>query len=426
MRYEAKLFNPAIGRVAKVADGQPVGLFAPASSTRVSAGSALLGQVRRAGLAPATQAWDFLSVALTALAADADTLRSTSADGWTREFELVVPVSDPDLWTAHGARLSDALNFLTTDRWSLEFAAGKVPYSEPVGKRAHTPASDCVALLSGGLDSLIGGVDLVGQQEAPFFVSQSVRGDEVKQASFATSLGGEHLILNHNVATGGQKETTQRARSMAFIAYGTLAATTLFEYVQGNRVPLYVNENGYICINPPLTPLRIGSLSTRTAHPRFLRMIQDVFDGVGLAVDICNPYRFKTKGEMMAECADAATLAAVASESTSCGRFQRFNYTHCGRCLPCQVRRAAFLAAGMGDATDYVYTDLGRDDEEHARFDDVRSVSYALATIDDVGVNRWLGASLAGVAESDRAATRDMIARAVAELRALHAALGVT
>lgn len=425
MRYEAKLFNPAVGRVAEVADGEQVGLFAPASCARVSAGSALLGQVRRAGLAPASPAWDFLSIALTALAADADTLRSTSADGWTREFELVVPVSDPDRWTAHAPHLSEALNFLTTDRWSLEFTAGKVPYTEPIGKKAHTPASDCVALLSGGLDSLIGGVDLMDREKAPFFVSQSVRGDEAKQASFATLLGGEHLVLNHNVATGRQKETTQRARSVAFIAYGALAATTLFEYVQGSRVPLFVNENGYICINPPLTPLRVGSLSTRTAHPRFLRMVQDVFDGVGLAVDIGNPYRFKTKGEMMAECADASTLVTLASESTSCGRFQRFNYTHCGRCLPCQVRRAAFLAAGIRDATDYVYTDLGRDDEEHARFDDVRSVAYALATIDDAGINRWLGASLAGVAESDRPATREMISRAVAELSALHTALGV-
>lgn len=426
MKYVGKLFNPASGSVAKVADGETVGLYAPASSARVSAGWSLLGQVRRAGLVPTSQAWDFLSIALSALAADADTLRATSADGWTREFELVVPVSDPDRWTAHADRLSEALSFLTTDRWNLGFTAGKAPYSEPVGKKIHTPASDCVALLSGGLDSLIGGLDLAGQNKAPIFVSQSVRGDEAKQASFASRLGGEHLVLNHNVATGGQKETTQRARSMAFIAYGALVATTLFEYTQGNRVPLYVNENGYICINPPLTPLRVGSLSTRTAHPRFLRMVQDVFDGVGLAVDISNPYRFKTKGEMMAECTDAMALAAVASTSTSCGRFQRFNYTHCGRCLPCQVRRAAFLASGMDDATDYIYKDLGRDDEEHARFDDVRSVGYALATIADVGVRRWLGASLAAVEESDRPATRDMISRAVAELGALHTSLGIT
>ncbi|MFO6451709.1 MULTISPECIES: Qat anti-phage system QueC-like protein QatC [unclassified Aeromicrobium] len=426
MRYEAKLFNPKNRRVERVTNGEQVGLYAPASSARVSAGSALLGQVRRAGLTPATQAWDFLSVALTALAADADTRRSASADGWTREFELVVPVSDPDRWAAHAPRLSEALSFLTTDRWSLEFTAGKVPYSYPVGKKAHNPVSDCVALLSGGLDSLIGGVDLVGQKKSPFFVSQSVRGDEAKQVSFARTLGGEHLVLNHNVATGRQKETTQRARSMAFIAYGALAATTLFEYAFGSRIPLYVSENGYICINPPLTPLRVGSLSTRTAHPRFLRMVQDVFDGVGIEVDIINPYRFKTKGEMMAECADVSTLVKAASASTSCGRFQRFNYTHCGRCLPCQVRRAAFLAADIGDATDYIFEDLGRDDEEHARFDDVRSVGYALSTIDDVGVNRWLGSSLSGVAESDRPATRDMIARAVAELGALHATLGVT
>ncbi|MCZ7581789.1 MAG: hypothetical protein M5U21_13400 [Fimbriimonadaceae bacterium] len=54
-------------------------------------------------------------------------------------------------------------------------------------------------------------------------------------------------------------------------------------------------------MNVPLTSLRIGSLSTRTTHPYFLRQIQSIWDAVGLNVEIQNPYQFRTKGELLAD-----------------------------------------------------------------------------------------------------------------------------
>lgn len=129
-----------------------------------------------------------------------------------------------------------------------------------------------------------------------------------------------------------------------------LAATSTQRYLAGETVPLYVCENGFIAINPPLTNARIGSLSTRTAHPEFLGKMQEVLDGAGLRVKIVNPYAEKTKGEMLRECLDQSLLSEEAGASTSCGRFQRFNYTHCGRCVPCQIRRGAFIAWGRNEA----------------------------------------------------------------------------
>ena len=52
-------------------------------------------------------------------------------------------------------------------------------------------------------------------------------------------------------------------------------------------------------VNAPLPPRRIGSLSTRTADPYFLGLLQDVLESAGLPARICNPYRFRTKGEMI-------------------------------------------------------------------------------------------------------------------------------
>jgi hypothetical protein len=70
--------------------------------------------------------------------------------------------------------------------------------------------------------------------------------------------GLRHLQMNHNAAA--PKEETppsQRARSLIFLAYGVLAATTLEQYHGGQAVTLYVCENGFISINPPLCGFRL-------------------------------------------------------------------------------------------------------------------------------------------------------------------------
>jgi hypothetical protein len=45
-------------------------------------------------------------------------------------------------------------------------------------------------------------------------------------------------------------------------------------------------------------------------------MLQQLLDGLGLTVRLELPYRFKTKGEMLQECADQALLRTMASDST--------------------------------------------------------------------------------------------------------------
>lgn len=395
------------------------------ANDRGSAGDAAKREVLRRRLEVAPRAWDLLSIALSVVAADFAGLRDQSPDGWTREFELDVAVADPIFWTGQAALLTEALVFLTTDRWRLRFHDGgmlPVPPLEPV-----RPEEDCVVLLSGGLDSLVGAIDLVAAGRKPFAISQTVRGDADKQVGFAARIGGglNHLQLNHNARVPGVEETSQRARSLIFITFGVLAATTLRRYHDDEAVPLYVCENGFIAINPPLTGARLGSLSTRTAHPGFLSRIQRVLDAAGLRVLIENPYGAKTKGEMLKNCADQPLLKTEAVRSTSCGRFQRFNYRHCGRCVPCQVRRAAFMAWGVPDTTPYVYDPLGLDDSEHARFDDVRSVAMALAAVAADGLDVWLGAALSSPMIAGRPALIAMVERGLAELKVLHQTYGV-
>jgi len=168
----------------------------------------------------------------------------------------------------------------------------------------------------------------------------------------------------------------------------------------------------------------LGSLSTRTAHPEYLGRLQSVLDASGLGVKLTNPYVGLTKGEMMVQCRDQTRLALLAAGSTSCGRFQRFGYRHCGRCVPCQVRRAAFIRWGHQDTTTYIYDNLAKDDADHAMFDDVRAVAMALALAKASGVDAWIGHALSSPF-LDREATRGMLERGLSEFRALHGAYGV-
>lgn len=396
-------------------------------SPRGSAGQAAMNHILRARLHVAPRAWDFLSLALAVVTADLAGLRSESADGWTRELDLTIAVGDPLFWNSQVGAIEAALKFLSTDRWRLCFVSGGLQPTPP--REAVRPHEDCVVLLSGGLDSLVGAIDLAAMGKKPLAVSNVVRGDGDNQIAFAGAIGKglRHLPLNHNATPPWRKEESQRARSLIFIAFGILGATTLKAYHEGNDVPFYVCENGFIAINPPLTGTRLGSLSTRTAHPEFLNRIRDVLAAAGLRIKLSNPYEHRTKGEMMLACKDQTKLKALAAQSVSCGRYRVFNYKHCGRCIPCQVRRAAFLAwDGKLDTTFYCYGPLGQRDADHAHFDDVRSLAMAIREVAVGGIDPWLGSALSYPRMGSRAPICGLVKRGLEELSALHKHLGVT
>lgn len=396
------------------------------SKKRGSAGAGIGDALRGQRLVPNTRALDFLSIALAVMAADLAGHRDASPDGWTREFELVIGVDDPAFWSSQASAFQRLLQFLTTDRWQIEFAPGAEFPKQP--KRPMYPAYDSIVLFSGGLDSFTGALDLVEQGRCPLAVSQSVRGDAVKQRSLAATLGGNsgHLQLNHNTfVPNAESPPTQRGRSIAFFAHAILAATTLQQHVDGNTIPLFVCENGFISINPPLTALRLGSLSTRTSHPVVLSLLQEIVDAASLRVHFRNPYAHTTKGEMLAESVRQTDLRAHAHTTTSCGRFKRFGYRHCGRCVPCLIRRASFHAWDVADKTDYVYVDLSIDDDAHARSDDVRASAMAVAEAADAGLDQWLGVALSSPLIDDRIELRDVVKRGLKEIEEVLRALKV-
>ena len=408
------------------ADLQVVLYGQPDNKTRGGIGGNIREKIAHFKLRPAPRAWDLLSIALSVVASDTASLRTGNSDGWTRELDLQTAVGDDAFWTLQRALVENALRFLTTDIWRVSFLGQGIQPAPP--KHPVLPEEDCAALLSGGLDSLIGVLDLAARQKKrPYLVSQVSQGDKQTQSYFAANIGGglSHLQLNHVVTVPGVRELSQRSRSVIFLAYGVLAATTLKTYQDGNTVPLYVCENGFISVNPPLTPARVGSLSTRTTHPVFLALFQQILDAAGLRVRIENPYQFMTKGEMLNQCADQTFLNKHAHSTTSCGRYARNAYRHCGRCVPCLIRRAAFHAWKQADKTEYVFADLGKDDAKHAGFDDVRSAGMAVASVKSDGFDRWFGSSLSSVLIPDATSYKQTVARGLKEIEQFLMSAGV-
>lgn len=384
-------------------------------------GTALIKDILASGVAPRARSWDFLSLALAVNAADNVLERAPSPDGWTRQIELEVVLYEPEPYQALAQEIAQALRFLTGDFWRLTFVDGGYPPPRP--KSTVRFDADCVCLLSGGLDSLVGALNLTEQGRRPLLVSQTAKGDKETQSLFATGLGGNerHLQWNQNIRPKVDDiEGSTRGRSIGFFAFAAVAADHLASVRPDlpGRIEVVVPENGLISLNVPLNPGRVGSLSTKTTHPVFMNRLQKLWDALGIPAVLHLPYAAMTKGEMMAECRVPDVLTQVATQATSCGRFVRNGYKHCGRCVPCLVRRASFIRAGIADGTTYVYPML-RGAQLDNDPNDIGAVAAAVLKVEQNGVRVFTAGQLAFAEPSRRREFEEVVQRGLAELGVL-------
>ncbi len=358
-----------------------------------------LDQLDDVGLVPSERAIDLTLLAATVLAADTRVSREgTAQDGWTRELEVCIPVAEPALWQSVAPLLQTTLDFLTGDKWSLRFRTRPESHDRlaPVTENLRTAHPDHVCLFSGGLDSFIGAIDLFANGATPLLVShywdgiasqhQRMCADRLK-ARFPDARF-HHLRARVGFSTDTVNdeslvEDTLRGRSFMFFALAVLSADAV-----GGGVPIHVPENGWISLNVPLDPVRLGSLSTRTTHPFYMARMNELLQAIGVRSRLINPYRLKTKGQMARECADHDFLAAYAAETMSCSspgkvRFAGETPKHCGYCVPCLIRRASLLASGIDDETPYYLDDLHArvisSDKSEGR--DIRSFQLAISRL---------------------------------------------
>lgn len=361
-----------------------------------------LHQLRELGLRPSETAVDLALLAAAITAADTRISRAADAqDAWTREIDLYLPVQDPALWAGLAPLIVTTLNFLTGDRWGVYFRPRGVLTPElaaaPTKLRTADPPTVC--LFSGGLDSFIGAIDLLAAGQSPLLVShywdgitsthQTYCAEALKRRFQGTTF--HHIRARVGFPTDivetGAVEDTLRGRSFLFFALAAMAADAV-----GGDMVVQVPENGLISLNVPLDPLRLGALSTRTTHPYYMARFDELLRGLGLSVRLENPYALVTKGQMAKVCADPRFLQNEAKHTMSCSSPGSRRYDpdptqrdpkHCGRCVPCLIRRAAILEAWGADDTPYRIADLRAQvlDTNKAEGEHVRSFQVALSRL---------------------------------------------
>jgi hypothetical protein len=388
-------------------------------------GSTLTRDVQRAGLRPSKKIWDFNTIALAVASADNSLTRKNSADGWTRQIDLTVHLCNPNDWEPAKQELAKTLRFLTGDFWSLTFKDNGV--TPPRAKRLKRFDYDCVSLLSGGVDSLVGAIDIVADNHKPIFISQVVRGDAKTQRDYAKKIRPDsaHFQWSHKIhPPQGESEGSTRGRSIVFLAFAALAASAI-QSQPISPANIYVPENGFISLNIPLNSGRMGSFSTKTSHPIYLKKIQNIWNEVGIILNLIMPYQFKTKGEVIAECKNQQLLKELVFQSVSCGKYRVYKMQHCGRCFPCLVRRAAFQRWGEVDQTSGGYYSEQLERINHGNPDDVGAAANACLVAEQSGIHRLISGNLSFADHQNRSDFEGVFSRGLSEIKELLLRKGV-
>lgn len=320
-----------------------------------------------------TKALDFLIIAATVYAVDKIVPRDKANDRWTRVLNLTLPVHHLAEWNAARDSLQDAISFLTGDIWNLAFRQANRPFQSRRKNRRKSPSgfpkTPVISLLSGGLDSFVGALDLLKKypNQRLLFVShydRHVTGPAADQDRLRTFLAQKFTgCINHfqvrvgviesdenNVAENGKHdfERSFRSRSLVFLALGVYAASRV-----GDEIPIIIPENGAVALNLPLNPSRRGSCSTRTVHPFFLEHLQKALELAGIPNPISNIFDLKTKGELLADCSFPKLLEEAYQLTNSCAKAGRKTHWKnrgakaCGTCFPCVLRRASLHTVNL-------------------------------------------------------------------------------
>jgi hypothetical protein len=319
---------------------------------------------------------DLLEIASYVYYADCSVSRGSEldvfAEKWKRKFIFFIPVSNPDLWNSQNVngKIKDTLEFLSGDDFSFTFLP---PRPTPYQLYIHFPdkpepfqGADCISLFSGGLDSLIGSIYyLKDSNQRSVLVSHRSRPplDSLQKALIGAlkerfrEWSFPHLSIWINRLGVRAVENTQRTRSFLFLSLAAVVAVAL----KINRISIC--ENGVVSINIPISGQNIGTLLTRSTHPKFLNrfreLVQEIYTNNEISIE--NPFIFNTKTELlnMLKGWNQQELIQKAISCSYCqGRIRM--KPQCGVCFQCVNRRFSVVASGLEehDKVDYYEKDI--------------------------------------------------------------------
>jgi hypothetical protein len=303
--------------------------------------------------------YDALLVA--AAAEFSDRTLKRPAMSWQRDFHLVIPVHEPERWNSKAVTetLHDALDFLTGDRWHIEFSARLAPLAEPKQQHFDLPSGlSAVIPYSDGMDSrcVAGILDCTMGDK----LIRVRLGSRIRDARALPQQRQPFTSVPYRVKAGKHAfvEATARSRGFKFALISGLAAYL----TKAGRV--IVPESGQGALGPAMVTVGQGYEDYRS-HPLFTdRMGKFLKVLLGHEVRFDFTQLWQTKAETLRQFASGCQNGSSWSATWSCWQQTRQisvdgKKRQCGICAACLLRRMSVHAAGLKEANEtYVWEDL--------------------------------------------------------------------
>lgn len=304
---------------------------------------------------------DLLEIATFVYYADNSVPRGTDkdlyTDNWVRNFHFIIPVRELQIWQKPEilTTLIEMLSYLTEDKYSFTFVNRERTPEQLILKDFSknlppAPEADCVALFSGGMDSLSGIIDLYENKKKPILISHQSR---PTLAALQKKLAGEirnrceawafpHLGVTINRMSNEAKENSQRSRSFLYLALGSIIAH------ERGFSELSIYENGITSFNLPRSGQTTGTQATRSTHPKavdYFKTLASILFNTNFKIN--TPFIWKTRTDVL-DVLKRNNVQDLLLLSSSCAHSRRtLIYPHCGTCSQCVDRRFSVISGGL-------------------------------------------------------------------------------
>ena len=295
--------------------------------------------------------------------------------GWSRDIALRVPVHDQGRWQSAdvSGALHNTLEFLTGDRWRIDFVQ-RVNAFAPTRQRPFEFPCSCVVMpFSDGLDSYVASA-LLERKHGDALIrvrlgSKPLPGRWTRNSP-ASAFASVPWRVRYN--NGSSAETSARSRGFRFALLSGIAAFLC----KSRRVAM--PESGQGALGPSLVPVGQAYPDFRN-HPRFADKM-GTFVSALFEHEVCyeHPRLWRTKGETLTEFLESRPDDADWMSTRSCWQGARQvsvsgSRRQCGVCAACLLRRMSVHAAGRRESPQtYVWEDLSA-----ARFEDGAAPTFA-------------------------------------------------
>jgi Queuosine biosynthesis protein QueC len=355
----------------------------------------------------------------------------------SRDIGIKIGVLDAEFWQDTKVRdaIRDAVDFVSGDFWDIEFVKDPSPFFR-TGRILPDPYADqnpLICLYSGGLDSAAGLAARMaanpGRPVLPVTVWHQPRQRHLVRRQFklvereflarVDCLIVKVAMVWPSKTDKAREERTQRCRSFLFASLGAIAA------IMHKQQIVEVFESGIGAINLPPMAGMIGAWTTKSAHPKFLRLMSRLASLVAeTEVKYCLPFHLKTKGALVRSLS-GNRLEELATLSVSCVHYpqRHCKQKQCGVCPACILRRQAIASAGIKEPDElYEYDFLGSPEAANRipgkRLQYLKAFLMQVAQLKDVDRRKPLPSAFARYLISTEILGRDQSQEDVIELLA--------